>query len=82
MKLLCVAVALVFASPAGAQEAAPRNVRPVHVLSTAGDEIQGQLVMLGSNSATLLVNGLRRELPLESILRIETRGDSVRKMGR
>ena len=73
-----IALALLLAAPAAAQETAPPDLQRVFVLSNTGDEIQGHLLQLGTGVATILVNGTRRDFPLESILRIETRGDSIR----
>jgi len=73
-----VALALGLASSSFAQEVPPQNVQRVYVFSTSGEEIQGHLLQLDGASLTMLVAGARRDLPLDSILRIETRGDSVR----
>ena len=75
---LVAVTGLVVCSPAAAQEAAPPDVQRVFVLSSGGDEVQGHMLLLGPASVTMLIDGKRLELPLESILRIEARGDSVR----
>lgn len=77
MRPALVAFVLLVAGPVAAQELPP-DVRRVFVLSSAGDEIRGHLLKLGPDSATLLVQGARRELSLDSILRIETEGDSIK----
>jgi hypothetical protein len=61
-----------------AQELAPRNVKSVYVLSTAGEELHGQLLALGPQTMTLLVSGTRHELPLDSVLRVQTSGDPLK----
>jgi hypothetical protein len=46
--------------------------------SASGDELRGRLVELSPTTLAMLVNGQRVELPLESVLRIDARGDSVK----
>lgn len=75
---LAALVWLLACPPAAAQEAPPPNVQRVFVLSNSGAEVEGHLLQLGPVNATLLLDGTRLDLPLESILRIEARGDSVR----
>ena len=69
---------LLLAAPVAAQEAPPRGVQRVFVLSSSGDEVEGHLLQLGPSTLTMLVDGTRRELPLDSIQRVETPGDSVK----
>lgn len=67
-----------FPTAALAQEAKPRDVKEVFVRSTDGVEIWAQLVDLQPLSLSLFVEGSRRDVPFDSIDRIQTRGDSVR----
>jgi hypothetical protein len=46
--------------------------------SASGDELRGRLVELRATTLAMLVNGQRVELPIESVLRIDARGDSVK----
>jgi hypothetical protein len=69
---------VLFANVAFAQDAPPANVKPVFVLSNAGDEVQGHLLQLAQDRVVLLVNGTRREFPLDSILRIQISGDPLK----
>ena len=75
-----IATAVVLmASGAAAQEAPPRDLTRVFVqVGDGGDEIAGHLVSLGPSNLTLLVDGVRRDVPIESVIKVQTRGDSVR----
>ena len=79
MRLITIAVAaILLASSAAAQESAPRGVARVFVLlADGGEEIAGHLLDLGPGGATLLVDGVRRDVPIASVLRVQTRGDSL-----
>jgi hypothetical protein len=74
-----MAAAVLFtASGAAAQESPPRGVVRVFLqLADGDDEITGHLLDLGPAGATLLVDGVRREVPIASVLRVQTRGDSL-----
>jgi hypothetical protein len=83
MRAVCLILAFVAAAPAAAlaQDASldtPRGVQPVFVRGIDGVETHGRLIDFGPASLSLFVDGARRELPLDSIDRIQTRGDSVR----
>lgn len=79
MRLFTIAVAVVLmAGGAAAQESPPRGVARVFVqLADGGGEITGHLLDLSPAGATLLVDGVRREVPIASVLRVQTRGDSL-----
>ena len=79
MRLITIAVAAVLiAGAAAAQESPPRGVARVFVqLADSGEEITGHLLDLSPAGATLLVDGMRREVPIASVLRVQTRGDSL-----
>src|SRR5687768_15697602 len=74
-----MAAAVLFtAGGAAAQESPPRGVVRVFLqLADGGDEITGHLLDLSPAGATLLVDGVRREVPIASVLRVQTRGDSL-----
>ena len=76
---LAIAIAVVLtAGSAAAQEARPRDLARVFVqVADQGEEMAGHLLDLGPSGVTLLVDGVRREVPLESVLRVQTRGDSL-----
>jgi len=61
-----------------AQEPVPGGVTRVFVQREAGEELRGQVLQLGPGTMTLLVDGQRLSVPMTSVLRIETRGDSLR----
>ena len=72
------AVVVLVASAAAAQEAPPRGVAKVFVQTTdAGEELRGHLLDLGPTGVTLLVDGVRRTMPIESVLKVQSRGDKV-----
>jgi hypothetical protein len=55
------------------------DLQPVFVRTTgAGAELKGQLLDLSDDTLALLVDGQRVGMPLQTIARIQTRGDSVR----
>ena len=76
---LAIAIAVVLtAGSAAAQEAKPRDLARVFVqVADQGEEMAGHLLSLGPSGVTLLVDGVRRQVPLESVLRVQTRGDSL-----
>ena len=47
------------------------------LLADGGEEIAGHLLDLGPGGATLLGDGVRRDAPIASVLRVQTRGDSL-----
>ena len=71
---------VLFAStPLVARDAQNGNpVSDVYVRSLGGEEARGQLLRLGPDTLTLLEQGSSRDIPLASVTRIETRGDSVK----
>jgi len=75
-----IALAFVSCAPriALAQESTPIRVEDVYVRGTDGVELRGQLVDFGPATVSLFVEGVRRELPIDDIERIQRRGDSVR----
>jgi len=81
-RIICIAaMCLVFRSAsAAAQESSGSGLTPVFVTtSTTGGELRGRLLALGPDSLTLLVGNTPRDVPLDSVLRVETRGDSIRE---
>ena len=72
--------------PARAQTAPPlpaaaplRGVSKVFVQEAGtADPIRGQLARIDASTLTLLVDGQRREIPFDRILRIDVPGDSVK----
>jgi len=80
MRLFTIAVAAVLmAGGAAAQEPPPPDLTRVFVqVADSGDEIAGHLVSLGPSDVTLLVDGVRRDVPIDSVLKVQMRGDSVR----
>ena len=76
---LAIAIAVVLtAGSSAAQEAQPRDLARVFVqVADQGEEMAGHLLDLGPSGVTLLVDGVRRQVPLESVLRVQTRGDSL-----
>lgn len=46
--------------------------------STSGQEIRGHIVELSATTLALLVNGQRVEVPIDRVLRIDARHDSVK----
>jgi hypothetical protein len=78
-----LAVAVLLPAGAFAQGARdpnpPRRLEEVIVTQSAsGDELRGRLVELSSTTLAILVDGKRVELPLENVLRIEARTDSLK----
>ena len=79
-------VVLTAAVPARAQTAPPlpasaplRGVSKVFVQEAGtADPIRGQLARIDASTLTLLVDGQRREIPFDRILRIDVPGDSVK----
>jgi len=76
-------VALLLAS-AGTASAAqkPRDAKPgeeiIVTQSASGEELRGRLVELSPTSLGMLVNGHRVDVPVENVLRIDARTDSVK----
>lgn len=72
------AVVTLTAAAAAAQEAPPRGVARVFVqVADSGEEVRGHLLDLGPAGVTLLVDGMRRTVPIESVLKVQSRGDSL-----
>lgn len=59
-----------------AQDARPK-LNDVFVRSTDGVEVRAQLLDLGPSALSLFVDGTRRDIPLDAVDRIQTRGDGV-----
>jgi len=80
VRRFAIAAAVVLtAGGATAQEAPPRDLARVYVqLADGGDEIDGHLVSLGPSQITLLVDGVRRDVSIDSVMKVQTRGDSVK----
>ena len=78
--VLRIALLLALASPVGAraQDAPPEGVEQVLVRREGGDELRGQLLRLGPETLTLLVEGQRIDLPISSVVRMDSGGDPVR----
>jgi hypothetical protein len=72
-------VVLLAAVPAHAlaQETNPPHLKDVFVRSTDGVEVRGQLLDLRPSTLSLFIDGTRRDIPLDTVDRIQTRGDSV-----
>lgn len=77
---IAVAIALLAVpADAEAQEQAPRGVVPVIVQrANGGDEIRGHLLDLGPEVMTLLVDGARQRVPMDTVRRVDILGDSLR----
>lgn len=78
-----LAVALLLASAAaataGQRPPAVKSGQEVVVTQSAsGEELRGRLVELSSTSLGILVNGQRVDLPIENVLRIDVRDDSLK----
>ena len=80
MRTTVLVLVLAAAAPAAAraQDVLPRGVEEVFVRGTDGVELRGRLIDFGPVSLSLFIDGMRRELPLEAIDRVQRRGDSVR----
>ena len=64
---------------AGQQPTAAKAGEQVIVTQTAsGEELHGRLVELSSTSLAILVDGRRVEIPVENVLRIDVRNDSLK----
>jgi hypothetical protein len=60
------------------RDSTPRAVPRLFVQSrTSQEEFSGQLLNIGPETLTLLVDGRHLEVPLDNVLGIQTRGDSV-----
>jgi hypothetical protein len=81
--VILVPVMLVMMTPvsafAGQQPAAPVVGEEVFVTHTgSGQPVRGRLIELSPNSLAMLVDGRRVEVPIDEVLRIDARGDSVK----
>jgi hypothetical protein len=64
---------------AGTPGPSPHFVEEVVVTQSAsGEELRGRLVELSPTTLAMLVNGRRIDLPLESVIRIDVRNDSLK----
>jgi hypothetical protein len=64
---------------AGQKPATPRTGEEVIVTqSGSGEELRGRLVELSPTSMSMLVNGERVDVPIENVLRIDARNDSLK----
>lgn len=84
---VCTALVVALLLPAlsraqNAQGKPSRAVRPAEevivIQSGSGEEFRGRLVELSPTTLGLLVNGKRVDLPLESVVRIDGRNDSLK----
>jgi hypothetical protein len=79
---LFLAAALLAASAAPAFAQQPPAVRAgeevIVTQSTSGQELRGRLVELSPTTMAILVDGRRIDLPIENVLRIDARTDSVK----
>jgi hypothetical protein len=80
---ISLAVVVLLASAAvasaGQQPPAARAGEQVVVTQAAsGEELRGRLVELSSTSLAILVDGRRVEVPIENVLRIDVRNDSLK----
>ncbi len=71
----------VFAATATAGQqpvkAARTGEEVIVIQAASGEELRGRLVELSSNSLAMLVDGRRVEVPIDNVLRIDSRHDSV-----
>ena len=82
---VALVVALLLPAAALAQDRTASRAAPFHTSeevivtqSTSGQELRGHIVELSPTTLAMLVNGTRIDLPLESVLRIDSRNDSVK----
>ena len=81
VNVLVVAFLAAFAglASAGQKPASPRAGEEIIVTQSAsGDVLQGRLVELSPTTMALLVKGQRVDVPIENVLRIDIRGDSLK----
>jgi hypothetical protein len=73
---MCLIAVLLVAVPASAQE----HMKQIWITQAdSGEVLQGRLVELSSASLALLTRDNQRiEIPMDRVLRIETRGDSLK----
>ena len=78
--VLAAALMAAPAAPVLAQQpVTARNGEDVIVIQSAsGVELRGKLVELSSTTLALLVNGQRVDVPIDNVLRIDTRNDSLK----
>jgi hypothetical protein len=78
LSLLLPAAARAQGAP-GTPVPASRAVEEVVVTQSAsGEELRGRLVELSPTTLAMLVNGRRIDLPLDSVIRIDVRNDSLK----
>jgi hypothetical protein len=81
---MALVVALLLPAAALAQDRTARRTPPVHpeevivTQSASGEQLRGYLVQLSPTTLAILVDGKRVEVPIENVLRIEGRNDSVK----
>jgi hypothetical protein len=84
MSLKLVVLTICGALLAGSVEAqtisAPRTVQQEVMVtqSSSGEELRGRLLELSPRALAILVHGRRVEVPIDEVLRIDVRGDSVK----
>jgi hypothetical protein len=84
MRLMLPAAVVMLLMPALARaQAGPASHRNageevIVTQSTSGEEIRGRIVELSSTTLAMLVNGQRVEVPIDRVLRIDGRNDSVK----
>jgi hypothetical protein len=84
--ILMLVLALALASSVAGQESTapplesePSDVKPVYVMQRGpGQELRGRLLQLGPETMTMLVEGQRRTVSLDDVLRVQVAGDSVK----
>ena len=83
--LLYLTLALVLVLPAGAQAQGGYSTAPpspgeevIVTQSTSGVELRGRIVELSKTDLAILVNGTRVDVPIDNVLRIDARTDSVK----
>ena len=80
----CAALVLALLLPAaahaqGGPARSPKAGEEVIVTqSTSGEELRGRIVELSKTTLAMLVNGQRVDIPIDSVLRIDARTDSVK----
>jgi hypothetical protein len=73
-----VAILLTAGSASAGQKPAPAAEEVIVTHTGSGQELRGRLVELSPASLAMLVNGQRVEIPMDDVLRIDARGDSVK----
>jgi hypothetical protein len=79
--VLAFALLAVFVGQASAGQKSATSRAGEEVIVTqsgSGEELRGRLVELSSTSMSMLVNGERVDVPIEDVLRIDARNDSLK----